>query len=124
MNDLVLYAYAVSAMIEMVILECVIRQVDYDSINRKDPEWVRWSRRGTFLAGQVYLVVTVICAWFEVWRPSWFVVGLIWAGILILGVNIVSLYLRQPPFNGGYRHVIVQSLIPLRRLTAIFRRRH
>jgi hypothetical protein len=124
MNDLVLYAYALSAMIEMVVLEYVIRQVDFDSLNRKDPEWVRWSRRGTFLAGQVYLVITVVCGWFTVWSPSWFDVGLIWAGIFILSVNIVSLYLRQPPFSGsGYREFEVRYMpTPLRRLISILRR--
>jgi hypothetical protein len=122
MDDLVLYMYAISAMIEMVMLEFVIRQVDF-SIVRRDRDWVSWARRGAFLVGQVYLFLTVVRAWFLFWQPSWEVVGLIWAGILILSVNIVSLY-HQTPFNGnGYRHFVTQSIAPLRRMVEIFRRR-
>lgn len=120
MNDLVFYVYAVSVMVEMIVLECVIRQVDHDWLNNKDPEWVKWARRSTFLAGQVYLVITVVCAWFSVWS-LWLVVGLVWAGTFILGVNIVSLYLRGPTITGGYRAFVGYVVVPLRRVMGVFR---
>jgi hypothetical protein len=109
-------------MIQMVILECVIRQVDYDWLNNRDREWVRWARRSTFLAGQGYLFITVVLAIYDVWQPSLVVVGLIWAGIFILGVNVISLNHRQPPLKeDGYRRVINQ--LPIRNLMTMFRKR-
>jgi len=104
MNNFVFYVYAFSVMVEMIVLESVIRQVDFDWLNNRDPEWVRWARRSTFLAGQIYLVITVIRAWFGFWVPTWDSIGLIWAGIFILSVNVISLHLRLPPkISGGYK---------------------
>jgi hypothetical protein len=123
MNDLVLYVYAVSAGIEMVVLEFVIRQVDF-SIVRRDLGWVSWARRGAFAIGQLYLFFTAVRALLSFWQPSWDVVGLIWAGILILSVNIVSLYYQTPNDNGnGYWSHVAQSMVPIRWLSARFRRR-
>jgi hypothetical protein len=124
MNDVVTYVYAISAGIEMVVLEFVIRQVDF-SIVRRDRDWVSWARRGVFFIGQAYLFLTAVRALLSFWQPSWDVVGLIWAGILILSVNIVSLY-HQTPLNGngsGYWSHVAQSMIPIRWLSARFRRR-
>ncbi len=121
MNNIVFYVYSISAMIEMVILECVIRQVDYDWLNNKDKEWVRWARRSTFLAGQGYLLVTIIRGWFLFWVPVWDDIGLLWAGILILGVNVISLNHRQPPLKqDGYRPNMIIS--PIRQLKIMLRR--
>jgi hypothetical protein len=123
MNDLVVfYVYAISAMVEMVILECVIRQVDYDWLNNRDKEWVRWARRSTFLAGQGYLLITIILAAYEIWQPNLIVAGLIWAGILILGVNVISLNHRKPPLKEDGYHRFT-TFIPLKHLMTVFRKR-
>lgn len=113
MNDLVFYVYAFSVMAEMIMLEIVIRQVDF-SIVRRDQNWVSWGRRGAFLAGQIYLVVTVVRAWFLFWQPSWEAVGLIWAGNLILSMNVISLYHQTPRSAGGYRRSFIRSLPAMR----------
>jgi hypothetical protein len=102
MNSLISAAYDILAIIEIGILEYVIRQVDNDRINNLDPHWVRWARRGSFTGAELFLCATI---YFQnwLWEPSLFDVGLIGFGDLILAVNVISLHLRSPPNSGnGY----------------------
>ena len=103
MNSLTAAAYDILAIIEIGILEYVIRQVDNDRINNLDPHWVRWARRGSFTGAELFLCATIYCqGW--LWEPSLFDVGLIGFGDLILAVNVISLHLRSPPSKGhGYQ---------------------
>ena len=103
MNDVVSLVYDLIAMLEIGILEYVIRQVDLDRINQLDPPAVRWARRVTFTGAELVLCLSMYSiGW--LWEPSWMVVGLNGCGALILGVNIISLHLRAPPRNQrGYR---------------------
>lgn len=99
MNDLMTTVYDVIAILEIGILEYVIRQVDHDRINNLDPPWVRWARRITFSSGELFLCFTIYCQeW--LWQPSLIDIGLIMAGTLILAVNVISLHLRTPPSGG------------------------
>ncbi len=101
MND-VAAVYDIVALIEIGILEYVIRQVDFDRINNLDPVWVRWARRCTFTGGELFLCFTMYSiGW--LWEPTWIDVGLLSAGCLILAVNIISLHLRAPRNPTGYR---------------------
>jgi hypothetical protein len=103
MNDLAAVAYDIIAIVEIGILEYVIRQVDLDRLNNLDPPSVRWARRGTFTGSELFLCFSMYSAGW-LWQPSWMVVGLNACGALILAVNIISLHLRSPPrHQSGYR---------------------
>ena len=116
--------YITLALLEIGILEYVIRQVDFDRINNLDPAWVRWARRMTFSGGELFLCFTMYAiGW--LWDPTWFDVGLLAAGCLILAVNIVSLHLRAPPSPGhGYRTHMAYTWLrgPINSLNRITRR--
>lgn len=102
MNDPVAIAYTILTIFEIGIFEIVIRQVDGDRINNIDPQWVRWARRVSFVSAELYLCFTIYAiGW--LWQPDPIVLGLIFFGDLILAVNIISLYLRTPRNQGGYR---------------------
>lgn len=103
MTDLATRLYDIAAILEILILAFVISQVDRDRINNLDPRWVRLARKTSFLGAQLFLGATMYCqSW--LWQPCWFDFGLIAFGDLILGVNIISLYLRSPPRSGHKYH--------------------
>ena len=108
-NDPVALVYDLIAMLEIGILEYVIRQVDLDRLNQLDPWAVRWARRVTFTGAELVLCLSMYSiGW--LWEPSWMVVGLNGCGALILAVNIISLHLRAPPRNqSGYRAHVTHS---------------
>ena len=97
MTDPHVIAYGIVAMACMVVLEVVIRQVESDELNQRDPLYVSTARRLTFLTAQAFLFVTAFAGALGLWQPSWVDVGLVLISVLILAVNIVSLHLRSPP---------------------------
>lgn len=87
-------AYVAVALVGIGVTIFVMQLTERDRVNRLDSPFVCWLRRGAFTGINVALCYSL---WCEEWRPSAPVLGLVSAGVLVLIVNAIALWLRNPP---------------------------
>lgn len=100
MTESWLIAYDVTALIGIGSALYVMQKTEHDRINKVAPDWLQWSRRGSFITMVLLLCNSIIS------DASWIsLVLIVWSGIMALLINGVALALRVPPGNRPRSHV-------------------
>jgi hypothetical protein len=111
-------AYDMVAMLGIVMCIYIMQKVEFDPINRIDPQILQWLRRLAFT-----IVALTLC--YSIYTHNWRIstISLVSAGVGNLIINALALYMRQPPSGRLKTHTQHRTWNPVRWVISLHERR-